>query len=120
MAWVQTARPRTATAFAEVARAPPLPADGSWAHPEAGLLVSRALEAIGAGALDKVVLARAIDVEADAPLDAEALLRALEARYPTCRAFLVRGSGGVFFLGATPEILCRVEGDRVEADALAG
>jgi len=240
MAWVQTARPRTATAFAEVARAPSLPADGSWAHPEAGLrvsaygavdvregasllavlenldiplglparvpgpwfgaaafsgalgpdwegfsplrftlpgllawseggrhhlaafgegarqrldaarskidglhagtlaaaarvrvrhrrgergrwnaLVSRALEAIGSGALDKVVLARAIDVEADALLDAEALLRALEARYPTCRAFLVRGSGGVF-LGATPEILCRVEGDRVEADALAG
>src|SRR3989442_9379120 len=40
MAWVQTARPRTATAFAEVARAPSGPADGSWAHPEAGLRVS--------------------------------------------------------------------------------
>ena len=240
MAWVQTARPRTATAFAEVARAPSGPADSSWAHPEAGLrvsaygavdvregaslhavlenldlplglparipgpwfgaaafcgalgpdwegfsplrfmlpgllawteggrhylaafgegarqrldtararidgphagplavaarvrvrhrrgererwsaLVSRALAAIGAGALDKVVLARAIDVEADAPLDAEALLRVLEVRYPTCRAFLVRGSSAVF-LGATPEILCRVEGTRVEADALAG
>src|SRR5205823_1037541 len=37
----------------------------------------------------------------------------------TCRAFLVRGSGGVF-LGATPEILCTVEGDQVQADALAG
>src|SRR2546422_11576882 len=37
MAWVQTARPRTATAFAEVARAPSGPADSSWAHPEAGL-----------------------------------------------------------------------------------
>jgi salicylate biosynthesis isochorismate synthase len=82
-------------------------------------LVSRALEAIAARTLDKVVLARAIDVEADAALDPQALLRALEARYPTCRAFLVRGSGGVF-LGATPEILCRVEGSRVEADALAG
>ncbi|TMB29668.1 MAG: hypothetical protein E6J65_02575, partial [Deltaproteobacteria bacterium] len=203
MAWVQTARPHTATAFAEVARAPSGLADGSWAHPEAGLrvsaygavdvregaslhavlenldiplglparipgpwfgaaafcgalgpdwdgfsplrfmlpgllawteggrhylaafgegarrrldtararidgphagplaaaarvrvrhrrgererwsaLVSRALAAIGAGALDKVVLARAIDVEADAPLDAEALLRVLETRYP--------------------------------------
>src|SRR2546428_11888978 len=40
MAWVQTARPRTATAFAEVARAPSGPADSSWAHPEAGLRVS--------------------------------------------------------------------------------
>lgn len=82
-------------------------------------LVRRALQAISHGALDKVVLARAIDVEADAPLDAAALLRALESRYPTCRAFLVRGEGGAF-LGATPEILCRVDGERIEADALAG
>jgi isochorismate synthase len=82
-------------------------------------LVSRALHAIEARALDKVVLARTIDVEADAALDPQALLLALEARYPTCRAFLVRGSGGAF-LGATPEILCRVDGSRVEADALGG
>ena len=82
-------------------------------------LVSRALAAIRSGTLDKVVIARAIDVEADAPLDPGALLAALEGRYPTCRAFLVRGSGAVF-LGATPEILCRVEGDQVQADALAG
>jgi len=82
-------------------------------------LVSRALAAIRAGTLEKVVLARAIDVEADAPLDPRALLAALEARYPTCRSFLVRGSSGVF-LGATPELLCTVDGDRVEADALAG
>src|SRR5882762_2038376 len=82
-------------------------------------LVSRALAAIRSGTLDKVVIARAIDVEADAPLDPGALLTALEARYPSCRAFLLRGSGAVF-LGATPEILCRVEGDQVQADALAG
>ena len=82
-------------------------------------LVERALAAIRAGTLDKVVLARAIDVESDAPLRPEALLAALEARYPSCRAFLVRGASGVF-LGATPEILCRVDGDRVQADALAG
>jgi salicylate biosynthesis isochorismate synthase len=82
-------------------------------------LVERALGAIRAGTLDKVVLARAIDVESDAPLRPEALLPALESRYPSCRIFLVRGASGVFF-GATPEILCRVDGDRVQADALAG
>jgi len=82
-------------------------------------LVRRALDAISSGKLDKVVLARAIDVEAETPLDPARLLRALEARYPSCRAFLVRGEGGAF-LGATPEILCRVDGDRIEADALAG
>jgi isochorismate synthase len=82
-------------------------------------LVRRALEAISRGSLDKVVLARAIDVEAEEALDPAALLRALESRYPSCRAFLVRGEGGAF-LGATPEILCRVDGERIEADALAG
>ena len=82
-------------------------------------LVARALDAIAAGTLQKVVLARAIDVEADAPLDPTLLLRALESRYPSCRTFLVRGADAVF-LGATPEILCRVEGDQVQADALAG
>jgi salicylate biosynthesis isochorismate synthase len=82
-------------------------------------LVSRALQAIAAGELHKVVLARAIDVEADAPLDPALLLPALESRYPTCRSFLLRG-GDAAFLGATPEILCRVDGSEVQADALAG
>ena len=97
----------------------------AWVHHRPGererwnALVTRALAAIRSGTLDKVVLARAIDVEAGAPLDPNALLAALEARYPTCRAFLVRGVEGAF-LGATPEILCRVDGDRVQADALAG
>ena len=92
---------------------------GSGERSRWSALVARALAAIRSGTLDKVVIARAIDVEADAPLDPGALLTALEARYPTCRAFLVRGAGAVF-LGATPEILCRVEGDQVQADALAG
>ena len=82
-------------------------------------LVTRALSAIHAGALDKVVLARAIDVEAEGPLDPGVLLAALEARYPTCRGFLVRGADAAF-LGATPEMLCRVDGNEVQADALAG
>ena len=82
-------------------------------------LVNRALAAIRSGALHKVVLARAIEVEADAPLDPAALLAALETQYPTCRGFLIRGANAVF-LGATPELLCRVDGDRVQADALAG
>ncbi len=82
-------------------------------------LVNRALAAIAGGSLDKVVLARAIDVEADGSIGPGAVLRALEAQYPSCRSFLVRG-GDSSFVGATPEILCRIEGDRVEADALAG
>ena len=83
-------------------------------------LVRKALEAIAAGSLDKVVLARAIDVEANAPLQPEALLAALETAYPSCRSFLVRGADGAAFVGATPELLCMIDGDRVETEALAG
>src|SRR3954462_436522 len=94
-----------------------LPRPGDRARWDA--LVAKALEAIGSGALDKVVLARAIDVETTAPLDPAAILATLEARYPSCRGFLLRGDGATF-LGATPEILCRLDGDLIEADALAG
>ena len=83
-------------------------------------LVARALEAIASGSLNKVVLARAVDVETGAKIETSALLAALEERYPACRAFLVRGEDGSAFLGATPEVLCRIHGDRVFTEALAG
>lgn len=82
-------------------------------------LVERGLREIRKGRLDKVVLARAVDVESDRPFDAQALRASLEQRYPECRVFLLR-SGGAAFIGATPELLCKVEGDRVQTEALAG
>ena len=95
-----------------------LPAPDDRRHWDA--LVARALTAISSGALDKVVLARALDVEARAEIDPVALLAQLQSRYPACRSFLLRGRGGATFLGATPELLCRIDGDRVSAEALAG
>jgi isochorismate synthase len=83
-------------------------------------LVERALAAIERGDLDKVVLARAIRVEADREIDTRALLEALAARQPTCRTFLIRGDGGAVFLGSTPETLCRIEGSLLRTEALAG
>lgn len=83
-------------------------------------LVSRALTAITAGALDKVVAARAVDVESATRIDADALVAALERRHPACRAFLIRGDDGAAFVGATPELLCRVDGGLVRTEALAG
>jgi isochorismate synthase len=82
-------------------------------------LVERALAEIRAGNLRKVVLARAVDLESDEPLDAHALLHSLASRQPTGRSFLLR-SGDAAFLGATPELLCDVEGDLVRTEALAG
>ncbi len=81
--------------------------------------VARALGAIHRGELEKVVLARAVDVERAAPFDPLALLRALGAQHPQCAVFAVARAGG-WFLGASPERLLRLAGRRVDAMALAG
>jgi isochorismate synthase len=82
-------------------------------------LVARALREIGSGALSKVVLARAIEVEAGSDLDPQAVASALQAAHPSCRTFVVRGSGAAF-VGATPEVLCRLEGRALFTEAVAG
>jgi menaquinone-specific isochorismate synthase len=81
-------------------------------------LVELALERIRAGALEKVVLARALDVPASRP-PAE-LLRHLEQAYPSCRTFFLQGDGGAAFLGSTPENFCSLDGSLLRTEALAG
>ena len=85
-----------------------------------GELVSAALGRIERTELSKVVLARTVDVRGERPFPEQALLAALEARHPTCRTFFLRGDGGSSFAGATPEMLCRLEGRDLATDALAG
>lgn len=77
--------------------------------------VDAAVGLIREGALDKVVLARAVDVEAEQPVDVRALLSALAADYPMCWAFHVDG-----LVGATPELLARVDQGLVTSRVLAG
>jgi menaquinone-specific isochorismate synthase len=67
------------------------------------------------GGLSKVVLAREVLVEQATPFDRAAVLRRLRERYPACFLFLVDG-----FLGASPELLVRRDGDRVRAQPMAG
>lgn len=80
-------------------------------------IVKQAVEDIADGPLDKVVLARAIDIDGQIPLGA--WLAALRARYTTCAVF-ARGEGERTFFGASPETLVRVVGRRVVTAALAG
>lgn len=82
-------------------------------------MIDAALETIRAGGLSKVVLARQLKVRAEAPYEERRILKVLEARFPSCRTFLVRTDGEAF-LGATPETLCRVRGRTLETEALAG
>jgi isochorismate synthase len=81
--------------------------------------VQRALAEIRAGRLQKVVLSRAVHVDARSAIDPVAWLVALRERFPSCTLFAV-GEGEAVFLGASPERLVRVAGDTVETVALAG
>jgi salicylate biosynthesis isochorismate synthase/menaquinone-specific isochorismate synthase len=81
--------------------------------------VARAVQRIRAGELEKVVLAREVEVTApDTPVPL-AVLAVLREAFPTCFVFAV-GRGEATFLGASPELLVRREGARAATVALAG
>ncbi len=81
--------------------------------------VARAVERIRAGALDKIVLAREVDVHAPVAHDAAAVVGVLREAFPACHVFCV-GRGESAFLAASPELLVRREGPRAGTLALAG
>lgn len=77
--------------------------------------VAEAVTRIGAGELDKVVLARDLVAVADGDVDVRALLGPLARLYPSCWTFAVDG-----LVGATPELLVRRTDDHVVSRVLAG
>lgn len=88
--------------------------------------VATAIAGIRAGGLDKVVLARAVRLLADDPIDPHAVCAALIDSSPSADGFLVDLSpaGGVHsgrvLVGSSPELLVRRRGDVVECHPLAG
>lgn len=81
--------------------------------------VAGAIGRIGAGELNKVVLAREVCLQAEHNIPCGPLLENLEAAYP--QAFLFAFSrGDRCFLGATPERLVRVARGTLNTVALAG
>jgi salicylate biosynthesis isochorismate synthase/menaquinone-specific isochorismate synthase len=81
--------------------------------------VARAVELICAGQLQKVVLAREVQVHARRPHDPAAVLGVLREEFPSCFVFCV-GRGDAALIGASPELLMRREGQRLSTLALAG
>jgi isochorismate synthase len=84
--------------------------------------VARAVELIRAERLEKVVLAREVQVHAGggaSNFDPAALFGVLREGFPSCSVFCV-GRGDAAFVAASPELLVRREGHRVSALALAG
>jgi salicylate biosynthesis isochorismate synthase/menaquinone-specific isochorismate synthase len=81
--------------------------------------VARAVARIRAGELEKIVLAREVEVHAPRDHDAPAVIGLLRDAYPSCFVFAV-GRGDATFLAASPELLVRREGQRASTVALAG
>ncbi|MGZ5309569.1 MAG: isochorismate synthase [Solirubrobacterales bacterium] len=82
-------------------------------------LVAEARERISGGALEKVVLAREVRVEAAAAHDPAALFGALRELFPSCFCFCC-GTPEAAFIGASPELLVRRSGAGAATVALAG
>ncbi len=85
-------------------------------------LVGKARTSIRQGNLDKVVLARAVDYTPSIPgvFDGPATALRLWTQNPEATVFGCGGPHQGFFVGATPESLIRVQGRRIETQALAG
>ncbi len=81
--------------------------------------VARAVERIRAGVMEKVVLAREVQVQAPVAHNPAAVLGVLRDAFPDCFVFAV-GRGESTFVAASPELLLRREGMRVATLALAG
>ena len=82
-------------------------------------LVDRFAGAVGRGRLDKVVLARRLDVAAPEEIDVVDAVRRLASNAPTSTTYAVTRGGSVF-LGATPERLISTQGNELQTVAIAG
>jgi salicylate biosynthesis isochorismate synthase/menaquinone-specific isochorismate synthase len=81
--------------------------------------VARAVERIRAGELEKVVLAREVDVHAPMSHDVAAIFGVLREAFGACFTFCV-GRGAAALIAASPELLIRRQGLRASTLALAG
>ena len=90
-------------------------ADGAMSGAAWETVVDQAVTRIGAGELEKVVLARDLVATADADIDVRWPLRRLADQYEMCWTFHVDG-----LFGATPEMLVRRERGLVTSRVLAG
>lgn len=82
--------------------------------------VSRALQRVSAGTLEKVVLSQALTLTLSAGLSLPVALERLGGTYPNCYRFAFSPPGGGTFFGATPERLVSLQDRTVKTEALAG
>ena len=103
----QTRRPSRPTAVTELGT--------SLGRAEWKGIIEEAVSRVCSGELDKVVLARGVDLASETPIDPNWLVAALVETYPTCWTYHVDG-----LVGASPEMLIRLEGGLATSRVLAG
>src|SRR5688572_1737937 len=105
--------PRLSPPFAR----PRLP---EWTERDWAAGVRAILDEIAVGPLEKAVLARAVEIETPRAIDPVRVLGSLLDANPECYRYLFRPAGEASFVGASPERLVSLEGDRVLSEAVAG
>ncbi|MBL5964195.1 isochorismate synthase MenF [Lelliottia amnigena] len=111
---LQAIRPIT-TLSSHIVRETHLPARPDWLS-----LVSQATDAIARGEFEKVVLARATDLQFDQRVTAIALMAASRRINHNCYHFCMMFDAQNAFMGSSPERLWRRRGKRLRTEALAG
>ncbi len=92
-----------------------LPGRGDW---EAG--VADTLAAVTRGEVEKVVLTRRTRLDFEEAVDPVACLETLALANPRCFVHLIEPRAEAAYLGLSPELLFRLEGNRLETEAVAG
>ncbi|PWW09603.1 isochorismate synthase MenF [Mangrovibacter plantisponsor] len=92
-----------------------LPAEVQWLA-----LVTEATQAISRGQFDKVVLARATDVQLTQPMSPAWLMHASRQHNSRCYHFYMAFDSRQAFLGSSPERLWHRAGRQLSTEALAG
>ena len=83
-------------------------------------MITRAVHQIKHTQLDKVVLSRVCEVKQATHIDVDSALTYLNEVYGACYRFLFEPRPHHAFLGATPELLAKVDGRSLTTMALAG
>ncbi|MBL8129425.1 MAG: isochorismate synthase, partial [Chloroflexia bacterium] len=110
--WISAASTTCIPAFAHSTRTPQ--DQREWEYQ-----VGQAIASIRAGAMTKVVLARAEHLRAERDISAEAALGCLREEHPGATLFAFSGAASSF-VGATPERLVRLRNGQVDVTCLAG
>ena len=113
--WIGEVQPQLAT---RVLSEPSLTLDwrgGTLSDQEWSQRVDESVKRIKSDSLEKVVLARDVIAQSNSPIDPASLLHSLESEYPSTWLFLVDD-----LIGATPELLVRLNKSLVTSRVLAG